>query len=323
MSGKRKTPHERKPSRSTGSKPRVAEPDSSSGPDHTDDAGRVQRSAARPGLHVVATPIGNAGDITLRALETLKAVDAILCEDTRETAKLLAIHGISRPLHAYHDHNADRVRPEILAKLENGAALALVSDAGTPLVSDPGFKLVREAAAKGIHVEALPGPSSVLAALVVAGLPTDRFFFAGFLPEKQQARRSAIDELRVIDATLVIMEATRRLPETLADLAAALGSREAAVARELTKLFEEKRRGTLADLAAHYAAAGPPKGEAVIVIGPPDRAASAVSDADIDAALREALAGRSLSDAVDLVAAGSGRKRRDVYARALALKDSA
>jgi len=310
-------------SRRSASLPKVEQPDSWSVSKTTDKDTRAQRQGPGNGLHVVATPIGNAGDITLRALDTLKSVDAILCEDTRETAKLLAIHGIARPLLAYHDHNADRVRPEILAKLEAGASLALVSDAGTPLISDPGYKLVREALAKGVTVRTLPGASSVLAALTLAGLPTDRFYFAGFLPEKSEARRKAIDGIAAIDATLVLLESTRRLPEVLAELAKALGSRQAAVAREITKLFEETRRGSLDELAGHYAAAGPPKGEAVIVIGPPDKNAEVVSDEALDIALRDALVGRSLADAVDQVAAGTGRRRRDVYTRALRLKDDA
>jgi len=318
-------------SRRSASSPKVEQPDSWSVSKTTDKDRRTQRQGPGLGLHVVATPIGNAGDITLRALDTLKSVDAILCEDTRETAKLLAIHGIARPLLAYHDHNADRVRPEIMAKLEAGASLALVSDAGTPLISDPGtplisdpgYKLVREAIAKGVTVRTLPGASSVLAALTLAGLPTDRFYFAGFLPEKSEARRKAIDGIAAIDATLVLLESTRRLPEVLAELAKALGSRQVAVAREITKLFEETRRGSLDELAGHYAAAGPPKGEAVIIVGPPDKSADVVSDEALDIALRDALVGRSLADAVDQVAAGTGRRRRDVYTRALRLKDDA
>jgi 16S rRNA (cytidine1402-2'-O)-methyltransferase len=299
----------------------VEEVSSSGDPEPSGGAAGAQRRALAPGLHVVATPIGNAADITLRALAVLKAADAILCEDTRVTAKLLAIHGVVRPLIAYHDHNADRVRPGILRRLAEGQALALVSDAGTPLVSDPGYKLLREAIARGVAVHALPGPSSVLAALVLAGLPTDRFYFGGFLPEKHAARRKAIAALGAIDATLVLLEATRRLPEAVADLAAELGPRQAAVAREITKLFEETRRGTLAELALHYAETGAPKGEAVIVVGPPENPAQKASEADIDAALRDRMTTGSLSDAVDAVAETTGARRRDVYARALALKD--
>jgi 16S rRNA (cytidine1402-2'-O)-methyltransferase len=269
------------------------------------------------GLAVVATPIGNAGDITLRALAALRASDAIICEDTRVSAKLLARHGIRRPLLAYHEHNAERMRPKILARLRAGESLALISDAGTPLVSDPGYKLLRAAIAEGLAVTTLPGPSAALAALVLSGLPPDRFFFAGFLPPKAAGRRQALAELAAIPATLIVFEAPGRLPESLADMADLLGPRPAAVARELTKLFEEVRRDDLAALARHYAEAGPPPGEVVVVIGPPG--APAADEAALDAALGEALAHMSLRDAVAAVAAATGQKRRTVYARALAL----
>ncbi|MBS7543585.1 16S rRNA (cytidine(1402)-2'-O)-methyltransferase [Ancylobacter oerskovii] len=279
--------------------------------------------APRPdaGLHVVATPIGNLGDVTLRALETLAGADLVACEDTRVTRRLLDRYGIETPLVAYHDHNAASMRPRLLARLEEGAAVALVSDAGTPLVSDPGYKLVEAAIEAGFRVVPIPGASASLAALVAAGLPTDRFLFDGFLPQKGGARRSRIAELSTIPATLVLYESGPRLPESLADLAAGLGSRMAAVCRELTKTFEEVRRGPLAELAAHYAEAGPPRGEIVLVVGPP--ADVETSDADIDAALRRALASLSLKDAAATVAAATGRPRRDVYARALALQAAA
>ncbi len=270
----------------------------------------------------MATPIGNAGDITLRALDTLARVAAVICEDTRITAKLFAIHGIHAPMVAYHDHNAERVRPQILARLKAGEALALVSDAGTPLVSDPGYKLVRACLEAGIKVTALPGPSAVLAALVLAGLPTDRFCFLGFLPAKAGARRAEIATLKTIPATLVIYEGPTRLAECLGDLAELLGDRPAAVMREMTKRFEEARRGRLADLARHYAGTQAPKGEIAIVIGPPDAAKEAPAAAEIDALLRKALAGASLRDAVDAVAAATGLNRRAVYQRALALDKS-
>ena len=208
-----------------------------------------------PGLHIVATPIGNLGDITLRALATLAGADLIACEDTRVTRKLLDRYGIATPLTPYHDHNAAKARPALLRRLAEGAAIALVSDAGTPLISDPGFKLVRAAQEAGHPVTALPGASAVLAALAVAGLPTDQFFFAGFLPPKQAARRARIAELARIPATLVLFETGPRLAATLADLAAGLGRREAAVCRELTKLHEEVRRGDLATLAQSLRAA--------------------------------------------------------------------
>jgi 16S rRNA (cytidine1402-2'-O)-methyltransferase len=271
-----------------------------------------------PGLYLAATPIGNARDVTLRLLDLLAAADLVACEDTRVTAKLLAIHGLSRPLFAYHDHNAHRAGPVLMERLERGEIVALCSDAGTPLVSDPGYALVREAIAAGVTVTALPGPSAALAALTLSGLPTERFLFAGFLPPKQAGRRTALAGLAAVPATLVFYESPNRLPNSLADMAASLGPRPAAVARELTKLFEEVRRAPLDALAAHYAEAGPPKGEVVVVVGPP--AAASVSDAEVEAALAGALAAMSVSDAAAEVAQATGRSKREVYARALALK---
>ncbi len=273
------------------------------------------------GLVIVATPIGNAGDITLRALDLLRRADRIACEDTRVTGKLMARYGIATPLLAYHEHNAQRMRPVLLERLRRGETIALVSDAGTPLVSDPGYKLVRAAIDAGIPVTTLPGASAALSALVLSGLPTDRFFFAGFLPPRSAARRAELTELAAIPASLIFFESAGRLADSLADMAAVLGARDAAVARELTKLYEEVRRGTVAELAEHYAAADPPKGEIVIVVGPPDAAAEA-SDATIDDALRTALANDSLRDAVAVVAAALDAPRRRVYARALALAGS-
>jgi 16S rRNA (cytidine1402-2'-O)-methyltransferase len=275
-----------------------------------------------PGLIVVATPIGNAADITLRALEALRTADAIACEDTRVTGKLLAIHGLSAKLIAYHDHNAERVRPLLIERLERGETVALVSDAGTPLVSDPGYRLVRECIARGIKVTPLPGASSLLAALTVAGLPTDRFLFAGFLPAKSAARRAALAELAAVPATLVFYESPHRLAAALADMTEILGARDAAVARELTKLYEEVRRGPLADLADFYAGAPAPKGEIVVVVGPP-HAAPPPHDDSIDAALRATLAEMSLRDAVAKVTRDTGMSRARVYARALALRGAA
>ncbi len=283
-----------------------------------------KRSAAAdvPGLCIVATPIGNAADITLRALEVLRNADAIACEDTRVTGKLLAMHGLSGRLIAYHDHNAERVRPQIMERLERGETVALVSDAGTPLVSDPGYRLVRECVARGIRVTPLPGASALLAALAVAGLPTDRFLFAGFLPAKVAARRAMLAGLASVPATLVFYELPHRLAAALADMADALGARDAAVARELTKLYEEVRRGTLAELAAAYADAPTPKGEIVVIVGPPP--AELPPDADtLDRALRTALSQSSLRDAVASVVRETGLPRGDVYARALELRDKA
>ena len=237
---------------------------------------RAEAEQIAPGLHVVATPIGNLRDITLRALGTLAAADAVVAEDTRVSRNLLAHYGIATPLVAYHEHNAAAMRPVLLARLQKGERLALISDAGTPLVSDPGFKLVARSGGAGLPVTSAPGPSAVLAALVVAGLPTDRFFFEGFLPAKSGARRARIAELASIPGTLVLFESPRRLAETLADLAAVLGPRQAAVARELTKHFESVRRGALDRLAADYERDGPPKGEIVLLVAPPGEDAPAL-----------------------------------------------
>ena len=274
-------------------------------------------TALTPALYIVATPIGNLGDLTMRARDILAAADLVACEDTRITGKLLTAFGLKRPLIAYNDHNADKVRPTLLDALRQGKAVALVSDAGTPLVSDPGYKLVRDVAAAGLAVTAAPGPSALLTALVLAGLPTDRFLFAGFLPPKSGARRTALGELAAVPATLVFYESGPRLAASLADMAAVLGDRPAAVARELTKLFEEVRRDPLSALAAHYAEAGPPKGEIVVVVGAP--AAQAASADTLDAALRRALADNSTRDAAALVAGETGLPRKQVYARALEL----
>jgi len=278
----------------------------------------VEKRKPAPGLYIAATPIGNLGDVTFRLLEALEGADLVACEDTRITERLLARYGIAARQVPYHEHNAAAMRPKLLAALAEGRSVVLVSDAGTPLISDPGFKLVRAAIEAGHPVTALPGPSAVTAALAVAGLPTDRFLFAGFLPSKSTARRKAIAELKPVAATLVLLEAPSRLPESLADLAQELGPRPAAVARELTKAFEEVRRGRLDTLAAHYAEAGPPKGEVTLVIGPPDDAPTA-RETDVDEALRAAMARFRLSEAVAMVAAETGLPRKAVYARALAL----
>ena len=277
------------------------------------------REAPRPnpGLYLVATPIGNLGDISLRALEVLAGADVIACEDTRVSRKLAERYGIETPLMSYHEHNAAEARPKLLARLDAGEAVALVSDAGTPLISDPGYKLVRAACEAGHAVTSLPGASSVLAALTVAGLPTDRFFFEGFLPPKQGARQKRIAELATIPATLVLFESGPRLPDALADLAAGLGARSAAICRELTKLHEEVRRDDLATLAGHYAQDAETRGEFVIVIAPPVE--TETNDADVDALLRRALARVTVKDAVGEVALATGRPKREVYQRALAL----
>jgi 16S rRNA (cytidine1402-2'-O)-methyltransferase len=281
----------------------------------------VEAPRLTAGLHLVATPIGNLRDITLRALEAMAAADVIACEDTRITRKLLDHYGITTPLTPYHDHNAAAARPKLLARLAAGDAVALVSDAGTPLVSDPGFKLVRAARDAGHAVTALPGASASLAALTSAGLPTDRFFFEGFLPAKEGQRRNRIAELASISATLILYESGPRLARALADLAEGLGPREAAVCRELTKLHEEVRRGDLAALARAYADGAETRGEIVVVIAPP--ATERLEAGEVDKLLRRALERASVKDAVSEVAGATGRPRREIYKRALELNDEA
>ncbi len=270
------------------------------------------------GLYLVATPIGNLGDVTLRALETLAAVETIACEDSRVTRRLLDRYSITTPLLPYHDHNAEAVRPKILARLDAGGAVALVSDAGTPLISDPGYKLVQAAQMAGCTVTAVPGASAALAALTASGLPTDRFFFEGFLPSREAARRDRIDELASLPVTLIFFETGPRISAMLDDLAARLGRRPAAVCRELTKLHEEIRRGDVAALAQAWQDGAETRGEFVVVVGPPAKGEQ-TDTIDLDGLLAQALATASLKDAVEAVAAATGQKRRVVYQRALAL----
>jgi 16S rRNA (cytidine1402-2'-O)-methyltransferase len=272
-----------------------------------------------PGLYVVATPIGNLKDVSFRALNVLAAADAVLAEDTRVTKTLLAHYGITTPLVAYHEHSNPAVRERMIHRLKEGQALALVSDAGTPLVSDPGYKLVQAAIAEGIPVTPIPGPSAILTALVVSGLPTDRFFFEGFLPPRSGARRARLGELAQIPGTLMLFEGPHRVPEMLADAAAVLGDRPAVVARELTKLFETVRRGTLPQLAEEFAKEGPPKGEIVVLIGEAGERKGEEVDAEVDDKLAAALRRHSIKDAAALVADETGRPKREVYARALSL----
>lgn len=275
-----------------------------------------------PGLYIVATPIGNLRDLTFRARDVLAAADLILCEDTRVTARLCWAHGIATPMKPYHEHNAQHVRPRILAMLREGAAIALVSDAGTPLIADPGYRLVREAREAGIPVVPLPGAASPVVALSAAGLPTDRFYFGGFLGSKPVQRRQALQAVAALPATLVFLTGVSRLPAVLADMVAILGPvREGLVAREMTKRFETFDLRPLGALAAAYAASGPPRGEVVIVVGPPAEA-EAPAEEVVDTALRRALAQTSLRDAADQVAKAFGLQRRAVYARALALRDA-
>jgi 16S rRNA (cytidine1402-2'-O)-methyltransferase len=269
-----------------------------------------------PGLYIVATPIGNLADITRRAADVLARCDAIACEDTRVTRKLVRHLGIAKPLWRYDDHASPEARERLLEAMRD-KAVALVSDAGTPLVSDPGYRLVREARAAGIAVTSLPGPSAPVMALTLSGLPSDRFLFAGFLPSKDKARAEVLDELGAVRATLVFFETAPRLTKALAAIDETLPGRELAVARELTKLYEECRSGTAAELIAHYEA-HPPRGEIVLLVGPPTERAS--SDIDVDALLRTALETEKPSQAAGQVAKATGLDRKALYARALELK---
>jgi 16S rRNA (cytidine1402-2'-O)-methyltransferase len=277
----------------------------------------------KPGLYVVATPIGNLADITLRALATLAGADYVLCEDTRVTAKLLNRYQISTTLKPYHDHNAAKVRPGILQDLQSGAAIALVSDAGTPLIADPGWKLVREARSAGCDVTIVPGPSAVVAAMALSGLPTDRFMFCGFLPPRSAARRAALEELAALPTTLVFFETAARIEATLADLCAALGERRLVIAREITKLHEEVLSGSPTELAASIAARGGLRGELCLLVAPAEPDAERCDSGEIDAALRAALVDASTSQAAAAIARRYGLPRQEVYRRALALQRGA
>lgn len=305
-------------------KPTAENPNERAGPSKPSDPGRNKSGPGESGpgeLGLVATPIGNLGDLTERAAAYLKEADCIACEDSRITIRLLQHLGIKKPLLSYHDHNADEMRPQLIERLQRGEKMALVSDAGTPLISDPGFKLVREAAALGLRVTALPGPSAPIMALILSGLPTDRFMFLGFLSAKSAARRTELEEVASVRASLILFETAPRLVTALEDLLAVLGDRPAAVTRELTKMFEEVRRGTLAELVAHYREAGPPKGEIVLVVGPP-LAAPATEGADLDDALRRALEKMRVKEAAEAVAAALNLPKRQVYQRALELKSA-
>lgn len=283
---------------------------------------RTLEVEARPlevALYLVATPIGNLGDITLRALETLAAADVVAAEDTRVTRVLLDRFAISARPYAYHEHNANEVGPKLIEQLAQGKSVALVSDAGTPLVSDPGYRLVKDAVAAGHRVVPIPGPSSTITALSASGLPSESFFFAGFLPQKEKARRDRLDAVTSVPGTLIFFESPHRLPASLADMAAVLGPREAAVCRELTKSFEEFRRGTLAELAAHYAENDNVKGEIVICVAPPDEAAAPAGEA-LDDMLKLLLEEMTVSRAAAEAAKQTGLPKKDLYQRLLELK---
>ena len=293
----------------------------------TNSSDNVTTSKLAPGLYVVAPPIGNLGDVTLRALEVLNSVKLVACENTRHTGKLLTRYGISTRRTAYHEHNARRARPGLLRLLRGGAAIALVSDAGTPLISDPGYRLVSEAIAAGVSVIPVPGPAAPIAALVISGLPSNQFFFVGFLPPASEARRNALRQLSHLKVTLLFLESPRRLAATLEDMVYTLGEREVAIARELTKIHEEVSRGPLAELASQYRGEAESgrvlRGEVVVVVGPPSKDHSGVLDQDAigeaDKLLRVALKNMSTKKAAETVASATGRSRRSLYARALIL----
>jgi 16S rRNA (cytidine1402-2'-O)-methyltransferase len=271
------------------------------------------------GLYIVATPIGNARDITLRALEVLHGADIVLCEDTRVTKKLFSYHQISTSLLPYHEHNARRMRPVIMEHLKNGESVALVSDAGTPLVSDPGYRLVEACIEENITLTTLPGASSVLCALVLSGLPTDRFFFEGFLPNKSGQRQKALAQIKNVPGSLVFLESAKRLAASLDDMAKILGDRPVAVTRELTKLFEEVKRGSLRELAGHYGESGPPKGEVTLVVGPPEPV-QAPEGEELDRLIIDALETMPVKEAAGTLAKSTGLAKRHIYNRALELK---
>ena len=273
-----------------------------------------------PGLHITATPIGNLGDVTLRALATLAAADVVLCEDTRITSRLLERYGIKASMKPYHEHNAEAVRPAIIKALQAGGAYALVSDAGVPLVSDPGYRLVRACVDEGITITALPGASATLTALALSGLPTDRFTFLGFLPQKEKARHDLLMQFKALPSTLIAFESPHRIVDALADVAMALGDRRVAVARELTKLHEEVLRGTAEDVRHIWAAREFVKGEIVLVIAPPDEEQEAASEEDIEEAITRALEDQSASKAASAVAKAFNLSKDEIYARILRRK---
>ncbi len=281
------------------------------------DIGPVDNLA--PGLYLVATPIGNMLDLGLRAISILKSADSIACEDTRVTGKLLARHGIKSPMKPYHEHNAAKSRPELLRIIENGGALALVSDAGTPMISDPGYKLVKECIERNFSVTTIPGANAAITALILSGLPTNRFFFAGFLNNKAKKRRQELSELSIIPATLIFFEPARRLLTTLKVMFEQFGERPAAIARELTKSYEEIRRDLLSSLITHYSKAGPPKGEVVIVVGGYKKNAS-IMDAKLDQFILKQLQRLSIRDTTTKVASETGLSKREIYARAIKLR---
>ena len=280
----------------------------------------AQNNKLKPGLYIVSTPIGNAQDITLRALNTLRKADVIVCEDTRVTSKLLAIHNITRPLISYHEHNATSARPKIISRLKRGEIVALVSDAGTPLISDPGYRLVKACVNEAIYLTHIPGASSILTSLVLAGLPTDKFLFAGFPPNKVGKRINFFEHLKFIPATLIFLENPKRLAKSLKDMTHVFGAREAALARELTKKFEEIQRGSLKALSDYYKKADLPKGELIILVSPPSTKNTVLPHSEVDSLLKKALKKSTLKDAVTAVVSATGAPKKEVYTRAIKLR---
>ena len=283
-------------------------------------AAKFEAGSIAPGLYLVATPIGNLGDITVRALATLASAETVLCEDTRTSSKLMARYGIKARLEPYHEHNAAKARPHILERLKAGAAIALISDAGTPLISDPGYRLVSETVALGIAVTSCPGPSAVMAGLAISGLPTDRFLFLGFLPVKSGERQRLFEEMKAVRATLVFFESPHRIVETLAEMSAALPGRAVCVTRELTKLHEEAIRGSAAEVGAALASRPAVKGEITLILGPPPEETHAATDNDVEDAITAALLAMPASKAAADVAKRFGLAKADVYAQILARK---
>lgn len=271
------------------------------------------------GLYLVATPIGNLGDLSPRAVAVLKNADVVACEDTRITGKLLSLNAISTPMVNYHEHNADKMRPVLTARLKKGETVALVSDAGTPLVSDPGHKLVADCIKEGIYVTAVPGASALLTALQLSGLPTRRFLFQGFLPPKSSARKTTLSELKNVPSTLIFYEAPQRMSETLTDMKEVLGDRDCSVSRELTKKFEQTVRGKISDILDLYAQDGVPKGEFVVVVAPPLE--EKAGERDVETALKQALETMSVKDAAAFVAQALNANKKEVYTLALKLKN--
>ncbi len=284
---------------------------------------RFEAQSIDAGLHVVATPIGNLGDITIRALNVLAAADYILCEDTRITSRLLERYGIRNTMKPYHEHNAEKVRPAIIAALQDGKSFALVSDAGVPLVSDPGYRLVQSCIAEGLSVTGIPGASATLTALALSGLPTDCFTFIGFLPQKSKARIDLLLSFKKIPSTLIAFESPHRIVDALADVTTALGERPVAMARELTKLHEEVLRGTAHQVREILAARESVKGEIVLVIGPPQNEVEVIAEDDIEQAITEALQDNAASKAANIVAKNFNLKKEDIYARILKRKGEA